>query len=90
MKEINNVEVITEENNEITVTEEKKEGKLAKVGNWVKKNGLKTAIKVVGVGAVGVACYLFGAHSNEKSEGGDYAEDFDVVDAEDYFVEDAE
>ena len=86
MKEIKNTEIVAEETEVIAVPEEQKEGIVKKAGKWIKKNGLK----VVAVGAVGVVSFLLGAHASGKSNGGGYCEDCDVIEADDFTVEDAE
>ena len=85
MSEIKNVEVITEETNEVMVPEEKKEGFVKKAGNFVKSNWKKG----VALAAVGVGGFLLGAHAAGKSEDCD-VEDDDVIEADDYVVEDVE
>jgi hypothetical protein len=85
MSEIKNVEVIAEETNEVAVPE-KKDGIVKKVGNWVKNNWRTVAAVVVGAGLG----YAAGAHAAGKSEGCDDVEDDDVIEADDYVVEDVE
>ena len=83
MTENKNTEVIVaEENNEVTVTEVKKESKLKKAGEWVKKNGLK----VITVGAAVGAGFLLGAHASGKSGDNNIVDDGDVIEADDYVV----
>lgn len=84
--EIKNMENVAEESKEVAVVEEQKEGFVKKAGKWIKKNGLKA----VAVGAVGVVGFLLGAHSIGKSDDSEYAEDSDVIDVDDYSIEDAE
>ena len=87
MKEIKNTEVAIEsENNEVVaIPEEKKDGIVKRTGKWIKKNGLK----VVALGAVGLVGYLFGKHASGNSEDCN-CDESDVIEAEDYTVEDAE
>ena len=82
MTENKNIENIVEEN-EVVVTEEKKEGFVKKAGNFVKANWRKGVTLV----AVGVGGFLLGAHTAGKSDG-DTVEDCDVIEADEYVVED--
>lgn len=85
MTEIKNTEVIVaEENNEVTVTEVKKESKLKKAGNWIKANAPKAG-KVLALGVAVGAGFLLGAHASGKS-GDNIVDDGDVIEADDYVV----
>lgn len=85
MNEIKNVEVIAEETNEVTIPEEKKEGIVKKAGKFVKTNWKKGLTLV----AVGVGGFLLGAHTTCKTDEGN-VEACDVIEADDYVVEDVE
>ena len=84
-KEIKNAEIVAEENEVMAVPEEKKEGFVKKAGGFVKANWKK----VLTFGLVGVGSFLLGAHTAGKSKGCD-VEDCDVIEADDYTVEDAD
>ena len=80
MEENKMVEVTPQE---ATVVEEK-DGIVKKAGKWIKKNGLK----VITVGAVGAIGYLLGVRTGSNANDCDTCEV--VIDADEYFVEDAE
>lgn len=86
MTEIKNTEVIVEETTEVAVPEEKKEGIVKKGVNFVKANWKKGVALV----AVGTAGFILGARSTANTEEDEAAEDCDVIEADDYVVEDAE
>ena len=83
MKEVKNVEVVAEENTEAIATTEEKVGIVKKVGKFVKANWKKGVVLV----AVGVGSYLLGARAAKS--GDDDVEEFDVIDTDDYVIEDA-
>lgn len=85
-KEIKNTEIVAEETEVVAVPEEKKDGKVKKVWNAIKTNAPKVIVPVV----VGVGAFLLGAHVAGKSEDDDYVEGIDVIEANDFTVEDAE
>ena len=81
MTENKNIVEVVEQNNEVAVTEEKKEGIVKKAGKFVKANWKKgVTLAVVGVGG-----FLLGAHAAGKSEGCD-ADDCEVIEADDLTV----
>lgn len=88
MDENKKVEVIlTEQNEENVIVEEKKAGFVNKAGKWIKDNGLA----ILAVGAVGVISFLAGAHVAGNSEEFEYENcDGDTFDTDAYVVENTE
>ena len=85
MTENKNVEAIVEENIEIAVSEEKKEGLFKKGVKFVKDNWKEILFVVL----AGVGGYAAGKHAAGKSEGCD-CEDCDAIEDIEFVVEDAE
>lgn len=86
MTENKNVEVNTEETTEIVAVEEKKDGFVKKVGTVIKENGPKV-LKAISIGTLGlIGGYLLATHTAGKSDDSDI-DDCDVIDIDDYTVE---